>query len=268
MLISSKELHREFDNLNLIILDASQQKKQNNLEGIQIKGARFFDLKIDFSDTNSQFPNTFPTTQKFENSCKKLGINKTSKIVVYDKTGVFSSPRVWWMFRSMGHKNVFVLNGGLPDWILSGYKTEKPTLKRYKQGNFTATFNTKNVRHIDFIKQNIITQETTVIDVRSSERFHSLVPEPRPNLRSGHILNSINLPFSTVLDNGKFASTQKLKAVFSKVKTNKALVFSCGSGITACIVLFASELILNNEKSVYDGSWTEYGCLVNQCSSK
>ena len=153
MLVTSKWLNNELDNPNLIILDASQQNKQNNLENKQIKGARYFDLKTDFSDNNSPFPNTFPSIKQFENSCRKLGINNTSLIVVYDKMGVFSSPRVWWMFKTMGHKHINVLDGGLPDWLKNNFKTEIPSKKKNALGNFKAVFNSTNIKYYNFLKK-------------------------------------------------------------------------------------------------------------------
>ena len=261
MLVTSAWLKKELDNSNLIILDASQPNKQNNLEGLQIRGARYFDLKKAFSNTESSFPNSFPSKKKFEISCRELGVNNTSAIIVYDKMGVFSSARVWWMFKTMGHENIRVLDGGLPDWLLHKYQTEIPTQKKYTTGNFKANFEATNIRYFDFIKQNINTKKALVIDARSSDRFLGIVPEPREKLASGHISNSINIHFKQVLKNGKFKSKKELTKVFSNIKTNKELVFSCGSGVTACILLMASTLILDNKKSIYDGSWTEYATL-------
>ena len=263
-LISSEWLKNNLDNPNLVILDASQQAKQNGFLNIQIKGARFFDIKNDFSDTNSTFPNTFPSVIQFENSCRKLGINNTSKIVVYDKMGVFSSPRVWWMFKTMGHNDIVVLNGGLPDWIHHNFETEIPKKRTYNVGNFVAKFNSDNISCFDFIKHNIVSKNTLVVDARSADRFNSIVPEPRAELRSGHIPNSINLPYSLVLRNGKFKSKQELETIFAVIKTDKPITFSCGSGITACIILLACDSFLNNKKSVYDGSWTEWAQLSDE----
>ncbi len=260
-LVSSEWLKNNLNHPNLIILDASQQTKQNGFLDIQIKGARFFDIKNDFSNTNSKFPNTFPCVTHFENSCRKLGINNSSKIVVYDKMGIFSSPRVWWMFKTMGHDDVVVLNGGFPDWISHQFETETPKKVAYKTGNFVAKFNTSNICYFDFIKHNIVSNNALVIDARSADRFNSIVPEPRAELRSGNIPNSINLPYQLVLEHGKFKSKEKLEAIFTKINTDKPLVFSCGSGITACIVLLACDSFLNNKKSVYDGSWTEWAQL-------
>ncbi len=178
---------------------------------------------------------------------------------MYDNLGIYSSPRVWWMFKTMGHQNVYVLNGGLPDWIENKYPTEEKQPQQYELGSFKAQFNSEKVKNYNFIKNNLNNERQLVIDARSSGRFNGTAPEPREGLRSGSIPNSVNIPFGDVLENGKYKSKEELKTIFSKINPeNKALIYSCGSGLTACIILLAGELLLPNKTSVYDGSWTEW----------
>jgi len=258
-LISAQELNSITKNKDLIILDASQSNNENS----QIKGARHFNIKNNFSD-ESGFPNTFPTKEQFESGCQKLGINKDSIIVVYDNKGIFSAPRVWWMFRAFGHNNISVLDGGFPEWIKQGYETEKVLYKKYPDGNFKAELKPNQIKYIDDIKQNIISDECLVVDARSKARFNG-APEPRKGLRSGNIPKSVNLPFQNLLVNGKFKTKEEIQNLFSEiVNKNKPLIFSCGSGITACILLFAYHLTFEKEAQIYDGSWTEWGTLVSE----
>jgi len=265
ILVSSHWLHSHFEDENMVILDATQEDKRSKLplefRNLMIKGSRFFDIKNDFSDTESPFPNTFPSKEKFESSCSKLGVNNDSIIVIYDALGVFSSARVWWLFKTFGHQQVFVLNGGLPDWINHKFPTEKRQKKIFDNGNFKVKLNPKNVWFFKDVKENIDTKSCLVIDARSKKRFESLIAEPRRGLRRGNIPNSKNLPFTEVLKDGKFKSVTELKILFAAFDQSKPFVFSCGSGITACILLIASELALSNQNIIYDGSWTEFGTL-------
>jgi len=256
-IVSAEWLHDNLDNPDLIILDATQKK---NIEERQIKGARHFDIKTVFSDTNSPYPNMLADAVQFEKNCRILGINKSSHIVVYDNKGIYTSPRVWWMLKTMGHENVVVLDGGFPVWKKRGFETEKVRMRVYKTGDFAADFTSENLKDFDFVKGNIATTDALVIDARSAGRFNGTEPEPRVGLRGGNIPNSVSIPFKTLLDEeGKYKSSEELEKVFkSVVLEDKPLVFSCGSGITACVVLLASEGILENEKAVYDGSWTEW----------
>lgn len=257
-LVSVTWLNVHVDDPDLIILDASQSS--NNSEANSIPSARVFDLKNNFSDKSSDFPNTFPTIEQFELESKKLGINKNSKIVVYDNRGIYFSPRVWWMFKVMGHENIAVLDGGLPNWLSQGFKTELRQHTKYEIGDFNAKLDANAVKDFDFINENIEKQDSLVVDARSAGRFNGIAPEPRKGLRSGNIPNSINIPYETLLNNGKFKSNPELLEIFNSTRiANEPLVFSCGSGVTACIVLLAAELIdKSNKKSVYDGSWTEW----------
>ena len=261
ILVSANWLNENLDTAELIILDARLRYDPavSDVDGFKIKGARIFDLQNEFSDRNSPFPNMLPSPDQFEKSCKKLGINKSSRVVVYDHLGIYISPRVWWMFKVMGHGNVRVLDGGFPEWRNEGFATEKVTGIKLEPGNFKADFNPDLVVDFDGIKGNIKNGKALVIDVRSSDRFHGLVPEPRKELRRGNIHNSINIPYTTVLKDGKYKSLDELKEVFADLeREGRPLVFSCGSGVTACIVLLASELTLKHQNKVYDGSWTEY----------
>lgn len=263
-IVSSKWLNENLNDPDIIVLDASQPSGKTEANTLRIIGARPFDIKGCFSDDSSSFPNTFPSEEQFEEACQKLGINSSSKIIVYDSKGVYTSPRVWWMFKSMGYNNIAVLDGGLPDWINNGFETEAIVNVRYTKGDFKGTFHSEMIRSIDFVKENLSNSNMIIVDARSSGRFNSLVPEPRANLRSGNIPNSINIPFSDTLENGKFKSIEKLSGLFKgKGIQDKSLVFSCGSGITACIILLATDLVFEGNKSIYDGSWTEWGSLVD-----
>ena len=159
----------------------------------------------------------------------------------------------------MGHQNIAVLNGGLPEWVRQGYETVQQKENNIIPGNFKAKFQSEMVKDYDFVSSNVSLQESVLIDARSGGRFEGIAPEPREGLPSGHIPGSLNLPYTHVLENGKFKSREDLSEIFNNLKINeKPLVFSCGSGVTACIILLASEFVLKNNKSVYDGSWTEW----------
>jgi thiosulfate/3-mercaptopyruvate sulfurtransferase len=261
-IVSVKWLHEHLGDPDLIILDASQQVNQAKVESqyqdIQIKGARYFDIKNDFSDTQSSLPNTLPSPEVFAKAARKLGINNESKIVVYDSLGIFSSPRAWWLFKIMSHENVWVLDGGLPQWTKQGYEVEKPEKRAYAVGDFASKFKPELFKTKEQILENITTKEAVLIDARSQDRFLGETEEPREGLRSGHIPGSINIPYTSLLHDGKFLPKEELAKILPQ--DDKPLLFSCGSGVTACIDLIAYELIGNtNPKAVYDGSWTEWG---------
>jgi len=203
----------------------------------------------------------------WEEILSKMGIKNEDKIIIYDNSDVISSCRCWFNFIYFGHdpKLVHVLNGGLKKWIKENKKTTNDIsniqISKYK--SFEKKELIKNKKLID---QNIDEQKFKVIDARSKERFEGKIPEPRKGLRSGSIKNSFCIPFDYCLNEDKtFKSNEDLKIIFKTCLDNineKNIVFSCGSGVTACVLALAYSLI--NDKyhpSIYDGSWAEYGII-------
>ena len=265
-LVSVSWLSQNLNAPNLVVLDVSLESNIANIKvefpGIQIKGARYFDLKRNFSDLESRLPNTLPNPKYFSLACRNLGINNNSTIVVYDNIGIYASPRVWWMFKSMGHKNIAVLDGGLPSWKNKNYPTESIQNRVQPEGDFKVKFNPNLLKKAFKIIENITSKEAILVDARSNGRFFGLIPETRKNLKSGHIPNAINLPFLEVLKDGKFLSPNEISAIFKKLKIDKRpKIFTCGSGLTACILILASTLISEDKHFLYDGSWSEWGQL-------
>ena len=224
-----------------------------------IPNARLFDLKEVFRDITSPYPNTIPEPEIFETECRKLGINQDSEIVVFDINGIYSSPRVWWLFKVMGHQKITVLDGGLPDWIEKEFQTQKEHIKTFKTGDFKVQFDKTLVVDFERISENTFKKKFTVVDARSESRFNGTGKEPREHLKSGRIENSVNIPYQEVLSKGKYKSANEINEIFEKKCTDeKDLVFSCGSGMTACIVMLAHQIGYGNCLKVYDGSWTEW----------
>lgn len=262
-IVSVDWLYEHLGEKNLLILDASMNKISEsnsvNLELETIPNSLFFDINTHFSDPKSDFPNTLLSPTLFEVECRKLGINNSSKIVVFDNLGVYSSPRVWWMFRTMGFQNIAVLDGGLPQWKKHNYPVEIRKKMGKREGDFTASFNPDFVIDYTQIQENIESKYFMLVDARSAGRFLGTQNEPRKELKSGNIPNSINIPFEEVLQHGKFKTHKELTRLFEEKATSAdTLVFSCGSGLTACIVLVANRIIGWNNLAVYDGSWCEW----------
>ncbi len=264
-LVSVNWLNQQFENPDIIILDASLTKpssssSDNSTTEIQISGSRFIDIDNKFSDRSSNLPHTMLSEKDFTREAQKLGINNSSTIIIYDNLGVYSSPRVWWMFRSMGHKNVAVLDGGLPEWVQAGFPTESKNISPTVKGDFLADYQTNFFKNTSDILDSINDSKYIVVDARSEGRFEGNEPEPRPGLCGGHIPNSINFHFEDALGDHKMLTKNELVRQFENREIfNERLIFSCGSGLTACIVALAAQIIGQKDISVYDGSWSEWG---------
>ena len=260
-LVSAQWLHENFNAENLIIFDASM-KPVGNVAASQtiayIPNSLRFDFDEHLREHTTPFPHMMPTPEFFTEEMQKMGVNQDSAIVVYDNVGVYASPRAWWMFRAMGHDNVAVLDGGLPAWIGAGYETSSTLATSSLRGSFAS-----NPRPESFVDSQAVTHALSdsafsVVDARSAGRFTGQEPEPRAGLRGGHMPGSVSMPFGETQINGVMKSPALLREMFAKYQ-NKKLIFSCGSGVTACILALAAEQAGLKELAVYDGSWAEWG---------
>lgn len=266
-LVSVQWLINHINDEDVVILDASMTK----IVGIKnpliyetfscIPNAQKFDLENVFRNIEHELPNTVPSIGAFIEEAQSLGINKKDRVVIYDNQGVYSSPRAWWLFTLMGFENVYVLDGGLPRWIENGNTTSGVYKIALKNGDITADYRSSLICDSQDVLSNLANQKAHVVDVRSSKRFLGNAPDPRKNVRQGHIPNSINLPFANVLNGFCFKSPKELYEIFSSLDMTQsdAITFSCGSGITACIVFLAAHIAEYKNIMVYDGSWAEWG---------
>ena len=264
-LVSTNWVYKNLNNRRLVILDCSlhmpqeERNAKKEYEAMHIKNAYFFDIdKI--SDIKTNLPHMLPSQRKFEKKVRSFGINQNSLIAAYDVKGIFSSPRVWWMFKYFGHNNIFVLNGGLKKWL----KEKKPVTNKktyFKKGNFISQLSKELLVTKNEVLESINRKNSLTFDARHKDRFNGKVKEPRKGLRSGHIPGSKNIFWGNLINRkGTLVSKKKINNLFNKFPIkNKKIITSCGSGITACIL---SLSLLHGPKiqtSVYDGSWAEWG---------
>lgn len=254
------------------IIDCSWHMPQTKRDGFKeyknqhIPNSIFFDLDNN-SKKNTKLPHMLVDIDNWEKIVSKMGIKKDDKIVIYDDSDVISSCRCWFNFIYFGHnpKLVHVLNGGLRKWIKeNGKVTNESTIVQIS--NYKSFEKKELVKNKELINKNIDEQKFKVIDARSRERFEGKILEPREGLKSGSIKNSFCIPFNDCLNEDKtFKTNEDLKIIFKTCLKNineKNIVFSCGSGVTACVLALAYSLI--NDKyhpCIYDGSWAEYGII-------
>ncbi len=264
-LVEPDWLERHLDDPGLVVLDTSVKNPigmqvSDKLMGMQIPKSRYFDLDGEFSDPDSSLPHMMPEANYFNHAAKSLGINNSDLVVLYDNVGVYSSPRIWWMFKAMGHENVVVLNGGIKAWVASGQSIEKKIDRPVGKGDFTGELQPVFFQSSGQVFNQHKLSGYQILDARSEGRFFAKEPEPRSGLRGGHIPHSKCLPFTKLLDGFRMKDSHALQKIFKDlVQEDDHLIFSCGSGLTACILALGAYQAGYLNMSVYDGSWSEWG---------
>jgi thiosulfate/3-mercaptopyruvate sulfurtransferase len=266
-LVSTEWLADHLDAPDIRIVDGSfflpAQKRDPKAEFVNqhIPGAVFFDID-EIADTSNPLPHMMPSPEKFSSRVRKLGLGDGNKIIVYDTSPMTGACRVWWMFRAMGHRDVAVLDGGLPKWMAEGrLVTDDPTPPRER--HFTARLDNTLVRSLDDVRGLLDSRREQVVDARAANRFRGEVPEPRAGLRGGHMPGALNLPYNDLL-NAKTGTMLPAAELQARIKAAgidpaKKVTASCGSGVTACVIGLALYLTGAPEAAIYDGSWTEWG---------
>ena len=240
-------------------LPAQKRDAKAEYEAGHIPGAIFFD-QDGVVDPDSELPHTLPDPATFARHAGSMGISADDTIVVYDGPGVFSAPRIWWMFRVMGVFQVYVLDGGFDRWKAAGRPVTAEQTK-VAPNIFHVDFDPSRVASLDEMKGIVASGESQIADARPAGRFTGEDPEPRAGVRGGHMPGAKSLPASTLSRDGKLLPPEELKKRLEEagIDLSKPVVTSCGSGITAAVITLALETLGHSANRLYDGSWTEWG---------
>jgi thiosulfate/3-mercaptopyruvate sulfurtransferase len=248
------------------VVDASwymPDEKRNpaaEFETGHIPGAVFFDIDT-IADHATDLPHMLPAPGEFSKAVGALGIGDGETVIVYDGSGLFSAPRVWWTLKAMDHRDVKVLDGGFPKWKREGRAVETGPAKLAPKF-FTAIAKPAIIRDLGAVMDIVKDRTAQMVDARSASRFLAQEPEPRAGVRGGHMPGARNVHYRALLTvDGTLKPREELRAAFEQagVDLAKPIVTTCGSGLSAAVLMLALDEIGARDVALYDGSWTEWG---------
>lgn len=265
-LVSTEWLAARLGEPDLVVLDASYHLPAANRDAAgefaagHIPGARFLALASLF-DAGSRVPYAFPTPGQIAERLAGLGVGPDGKIVIYDDSAIRTAARAWFVLTASGRSKVAILDGGLAKWRAEGRPLESgvPDIAPAAPATFAAP---ARVRSKADMLANLESHAEQVIDARAAERVFGTGIDPVNGLPMGRIPGSGNLPYTELFNpDGTYKSPEALRAAFAAAGIDLArpLVTTCGSGVTASVVLFAAHLIGKQDTALYDGSWSEWG---------
>lgn len=253
-------------NKNIKILDATFYLPDSGLNAEKeyndkhITGAVFFDINK-IADPQNSLPHMIPSKEIFSEMMKNLGLNNDDEIIIYDNSPILSSARAWFLLRYFNHNKIFILKGGIKNWLKhNGMITSDLTV--INKGNFTAQNEKKDlIKSLSNMIELSNKNDQLILDARSYNRYLGTAKEPRPGLPSGHIPNSKSLPSSDLINkDGILKNEEELKVIFNnnEISQDDSIIATCGSGVSACVISLALFTLGKFDVPIYDGSWTEW----------
>lgn len=267
LFVSADWLQEHYNDERLQVLDARLlppgMEAVRDIQAEYLAGhlpdAPYFDIEA-LSDHTSPYPHMLPRAESFAVAMRELGVSSDKHLVVYDEGNLFSSPRAWWMLKTFGVAQVSILAGGLQGWKEAGFALATGEVN-LPEGEFEAHADESRVKRLTDVL--LISHEggAQIIDARPANRFNAEVDEPRPGLHRGHIPNSLNVPWNSLVEQGKLKPEAELQTLFADagVDITQPVVASCGSGVTAVVVILALTALGARDVTLYDGSWGEWG---------
>ena len=267
LFVSADWLQEHYNDERLQVLDARMlptgMEAVRDVQAEYLAGhlpdAPYFDIEA-LSDHTSPYPHMLPRAETFAVAMRELGVSSDKHLVVYDEGNLLSAPRSWWMLKTFGVALVSCLAGGLQGWKEAGFALATGNVN-LPEGEFEAHADENRVKRLTDVL--LISHEggAQIVDARAANRFNAEVDEPRPGLHRGHIPNSLNVPWNTLVEQGKLKPEAELRRLFADagVDITQPVVASCGSGVTAVVLILALTALGARDVTLYDGSWGEWG---------
>lgn len=192
-----------------------------------------------------------PTAEQFEREMQAAGVERSTRVVIYDDTGGGTAARLWFLLGLFGHRTQAVLDGGIQAWG----EPLQAEVEKFRRGNFKAAPPDRS-RLLDYDAVRAL-RGVPLIDARVGERYRG---EREPiDPKAGHIPGALNAPYPGNLDADlRFKSPQELRQRYEALGARDGAVFYCGSGVNATHDILAMEIAGLPHARLYAGSWSDW----------
>ncbi|MEO9108851.1 MAG: sulfurtransferase [Jatrophihabitantaceae bacterium] len=263
VLVSADWAEKNLNTDGVVFVEVDEDTAQYDIN--HLDGAVRLDWKKDLQDSVRR---DFVNKEQFEKLLSAKGIGNDDTVVLYGGNNNWFAAYAYWYFKLYGHQDVKLLDGGRKKWELDGRALSTQAVSR-SATTYTAQEQDNSIRAFrDEVVAAIGSQN--LVDVRSPDEYSGKIfapahlPQEQPYV-PGHVTAAVNVPWSKAAnEDGTFKSDEELKAIYGGVDDSKDTIAYCRIGERSSHTWFAlRELLgLKNVKN-YDGSWTEYGSLVN-----
>lgn len=261
-LVQAETLASALGEADLVILDcrfslADPDAGERAWRASHIPGARYAHVDRDLSDhgKRGQGRHPWPEADAFTTRLAAWGITPSHRVVAYDDGDGAFAARLWWLLRTLGHRDVAVLDGGWTRWTALGLPVDD-RVPAAKPAAYAATFDTQRLLDADAVQRHLAAGGL-LVDARAAERFRGEVEPIDPV--AGHVPGAVNRPYASNLADGRFKPAARLHAEFDALLDGRAadeMVTMCGSGITACHHLLAMAHAGSPGAKLFTGSWS------------
>jgi len=256
--ISAIDLKAILNDDHLVIVDcrfslASPESGMTEYETSHIPSSRYLHLGQDLSGPagdGKSGRHPLPDPDHFASLIASIGVDNDSLVVAYDDSGGAFASRLWWMMKWLGHEAVSVLDGGWRAWLATEGAVQS-SISPHEKGIFTRKENALLLASAT----DLLDQGVNLIDSRSAERYAGEAEPIDPV--AGHIPGAVNRPWMQNLDEeGKFLSPKLLLERFTDLDQADQTIFYCGSGVTACHNILATQIAGLPMPQLYAPSWS------------
>ena len=268
-LISPKALSAKLGHDNLRVFDVAihlvpnpkggykADSGQGSYDAGHVPGAAFINQVAQLSDTSSALGFTRLPDDELIKAFADAGIDKDSDVVLYSSGMTMWATRAWWLLRYCGHERVAILDGGLKAWKAAGLDCSVEP-NQYDGASWTSSAQPQM-----FVDQAAV---VSAIDNAAICTVNALSPDVYAGKgdhhygRRGHIPNSVNVFYDSLLLDGAYRSPDEVKQSLTAagMLDDRSVIAYCGGGISATIDAFACLLLGKEDIAVYDGSMSEW----------